>query len=199
MPQDMMTAMKWAGDFLEGTMDDWPEIYYKYSKSDYLKWRNHYPPELAAGGGKDKLRGRAGNVMAWKLAPVEAHITEFEPAGCFWMVTNMGAFSSSMDFLYRPVSYTPARTKVDSDGKVRLIMCHDDPGYHNWMDTQHFEEGQACFRTILSDTMPELTTRVVKVSELASVLPRDSVKVTPEERAHQMHQRFDAIRMRYGL
>ena len=36
--------------------------------------------------------------------------------------------SGSMDFLYRAVSYTPARTKVDADDVVRLVLAHDDPG-----------------------------------------------------------------------
>ena len=31
-------------------------------------------------------------------------------------------FVGSMDFLYRTVSYTPARTKVDDDDVVRLVM-----------------------------------------------------------------------------
>ena len=53
-----------------------------------------------------------------------------------------------MDYLYRPVSYTPAAQ--DGDGKIRLILCHDDPGYHNWMDTQGFERGNLTYRHMLA-------------------------------------------------
>ena len=42
----------------------------------------------------------------------------------FW-ISGMGTvFVGSMDFLYRTVSYNPARTKVDDDDVVRLVIAH---------------------------------------------------------------------------
>jgi hypothetical protein len=108
-------------------------------------------------------------------------------------------FFDSMDFLYRPVSYTPSRTKVDNDGKVRLIMSHDDCGYHNWIDTQRFERGNLTYRNFLSEEVADFRIKLVKRSQLAASLPADSVTVTPEERTRQMYQRFNGIRQRYGL
>ena len=113
-------------------------------------------------------------------------------------MTNMGAFFVSMDFLYRPVSYTPSRTKVDSDGKVRLLLCRDDPGYHNWLDTQGFERGNVTYRNLMSEAQTTLRTQLVKRSQLAAALPPDTVKVTHEERIRQMRERFDGIRLRYN-
>jgi hypothetical protein len=114
-------------------------------------------------------------------------------------MTNMGVFFNSMDYLYRPVSYTPSRTKVDSDGKVRLILCRDDPGYHNWLDTQGFERGNVTYRNLMSEVQTTLRTQVVKCSRLAAALPPDTAKVTREERICQMRDRFDGIRRRYIL
>jgi hypothetical protein len=111
----------------------------------------------------------------------------------------MGVFFNSMDYLYRPVSYTPSRTKVDSDGKVRLILSHDDPGYHNWLDTQGFERGNLTYRNLLSEASTTFSTRVVKRSALAHELPAQTVRVTQEQRIGQLHARFDSIRRRYGL
>jgi hypothetical protein len=82
---------------------------------------------------------------------------------------------------------------------VRLILCHDDPGYHNWLDTQGFERGGAIYRLLMSEERTVLRTRVVKRSQLAGALPPDTVKVTHEERIRQMRERFDGIRQRYGL
>ncbi len=115
------------------------------------------------------------------------------------MFTNMGVFFNSMDFLYRPVSYTPSRTKVDSDGKVRLIMCHDDPGYHNWLDTQGFGQGNVSYRNFLKEARGVIRTQVIKRDHLASVLPADSATVSREGRIHQMWERFNGIRQRYCL
>lgn len=115
------------------------------------------------------------------------------------MMTNMGVFFTSMDYLYRPVSYTSNRTKVDRDGRVRLILAHDDPGYHNWIDTQGFERGHLANRNLLTDRITEFRTRVVKRSQLASALPGDSAKVSPEQRVLLLRERFHAILRRYQL
>jgi hypothetical protein len=115
------------------------------------------------------------------------------------MVSNNGVFFNSMDFLYRPVSYTPSRTHVNSDGKVRLILSHDDPGYHNWIDTQRFERGNLTYRCFLKQNPTTFATRLVKRSELTQALPPDSLKVEREQRIRQMHERFVAIRRRYIL
>jgi hypothetical protein len=145
------------------------------------------------------MRGRLIDNMVWQLAPDEALIIEFDDHVGLWMLTNMGAFETSMDFLYRPVSYTPSRTKVDSDGKVRIILAHDDPGYHNWMDTQGFELGNVTYRNFLSDIAVKLHTKVVKRSQLAEALPPNTAKCTPEERTQQMLARFKGIMQRYCL
>lgn len=115
------------------------------------------------------------------------------------MFTNMGTFWNSMDYLYRPVSYTPSRATVDNDNKVRLVMAHTDPGYHNWLDTQGFEEGYITFRNILSRTFPKIDTAVIQVRDLGKHLPTDSKRVSSEERARLLHERFDAIRRRFRI
>ncbi|HZY60781.1 MAG TPA: hypothetical protein VFE56_13530 [Candidatus Binataceae bacterium] len=198
-PKVMINAMDWAGRFLTGVMNDWPDHPYNYTKAPYLDWLNQFPPEPEDSAESDQRRGRAIANMNWALAPDEALIIEFDDNKGLWSVTNMGPFFTSMDFLYRPVSYTPSRTRVDSDGKVRLILCHDDPGYHNWLDTQGFERGGAIYRLLMSEERTVLRTRVVKRSQLAGALPPDTVKVTHEERIRQMRERFDGIRQRYGL
>lgn len=69
--------------------------------------------------------------MVWQLEPDEALIVEFEAHAGFWMVSLGGVFMNGFDDLYRLVSYPPARALVDAHGKVRLVLAHSDPGYHN--------------------------------------------------------------------
>ena len=109
----------------------------------------------------------------------------------------MGAFWNSMDYLYRPVSYTPSRASVDGDGRVRLVVAHDDPGVSNWLDTQRFEEGYLTYRNIESRRFPPIETRVVRRDDLDTHLPADTLRVSAAERVAQLHDRFDAIRRRY--
>ena len=103
------------------------------------------------------------------------------------------------DYLYRPVSYTPSRAAVDADGVVRIVMAHDDPGFHNWMDTQGFERGNLTYRHMLDGHPVPLTTRLVNRADLADALPPDTATVTAQERSEQMWQRFNGIRRRYRL
>jgi hypothetical protein len=137
--------------------------------------------------------------MHWVLATDEALVIEFDAHDGLWMFTNMGVFFNSMDYLYRPVSYTPSRTTVDNDGRVRLVLAHDDPGYHNWIDTQGFERGNVTYRHMLEGQPVELHTRVVKRDDLADALPPDTATVSAAERVAQMWARFNGIRRRYDL
>jgi hypothetical protein len=200
-PETMLEAIGWAGNFVSGLMNDWPEHPYRYSKAstnpDHL---NVFPAFDPSGdGGADARRGRAVANMCWKIADDEALIVEFDAHQHFWMLANMGSFFSSMDYLYRPVSYTPSRTKIDSDRKVRLVLAHEDPGIHNWIDTQGFLLGNLTYRNLLTDAATAIRTRLIKRADLAQALPEDTSKVTPEERTLQMQARFDSIRRRFGI
>jgi hypothetical protein len=88
---------------------------------------------------------------------------------------------------------------VDGDGKVRLILSHEDPGYYNWLDTQGFVRGNLTYRNLLGSAPTTFRTKLVKRSVLASALPADSATVTKADRVAQMRARFDGIRRRYSF
>ncbi|MBB2991832.1 hypothetical protein FHR72_003322 [Mycolicibacterium iranicum] len=195
-PDEMVAAIDWAGDFLTGVMSDWPEYPFTYGGVDGERL-NSFPAPSAADAG-DTRRGRAAVNMHWALAADEALVIEFDDHPGFWSLTNMGVFFNSMDFLYRPVSYTPSRTSVDGDGRVRIVVAHTDPGVHNWLDTQGFERGNVTYRHMLEGEPAVLQTRLVKHCDLGDVLPPDSRTVTAEDRRRQLWERFTAIRDRYS-
>jgi hypothetical protein len=198
-PDDFVAAMEWAGTFVTSLMNDWPDHSVKYSKPVVDHDHKNVFPAGPKDDQSDAKRGRAVAHMVWELAPDQALIIEFDRTDAFWMLSNNGAFMNSMDFIYRPVSYTTARTKADPDGKIRLILAHDDPGYHNWLDTSGFVLGNLTFRYLLGAMAPPIATRLVKRSDLESALPADSVRITPEGRTAQLHARFNSILQRYGL
>ena len=199
-PAIMTEAMGWAGDFVSGLMRDWPGHPYAHSGGAVdPACLNAFPP-LPASDESDAKRGRAVANMVWKLAPEEALIISFEPLeGAFWMASLGGVFMNSFDYLYRPVSYTPTRTAVDSDGKVRLILCAEDPGYANWLDTCGFEQGNLAVRTLMSKSGPAIRTHLVKKADLAAHLPPDTARISPEDRQREGLTRSRAIaRQRLG-
>jgi hypothetical protein len=137
--------------------------------------------------------------MRWSLAADEALILAFDAYDGFWMITSEGMFGNSMDYLYRPVSYTPSRTAVDADGTIRLVLTADDPGYANWIDNQGYTSGVLTFRNVHARHVPDLRTAVVKVADLPRHLPADSKSSSREERVAEMWARFRAIRRRYPV
>ncbi|MCV7396779.1 hypothetical protein [Mycobacterium paraseoulense] len=195
-PIEMVEAMRWAGEFVTGLMADWPEFPFTYGGVD-ANCPNTFPHVAASDA--DTRRGRAAANMYWELADDEALIVEFGAHEGLWMLSNMGVFFNSMDYLYRPVSYTPSRTQTDADGRVRLVMAHRDLGVHNWLDTQGFARGNLTYRHMLEGEPAALNTRVVKHDELLAALPAGTAMVTPAERTAAMWERFHGIRRRYVL
>jgi hypothetical protein len=195
-PDVMVEAMAWAGDFVTGLMTDWPEFAFTYGGVD-ARHPNTFPQVGTTDA--DNKRGRAAANMYWELADDEALIIEFDAHDGLWMFTNMGVFFNSMDYLYRPVSYTPSRTTTDRDGRIRLVMAHRDPNVHNWLDTQGFTRGNLTYRHMLEGEPAVLTTRTVKFDELRRALPAYTAIVTATERNAAMWERFHGIRRRYVL
>lgn len=202
--EQMIEAFGWAGDFVTGVMRDWPE--HSWSHSGGLcdpAFRNQFPPDKAAATDADSKRGRIAAHMVWRLAPDETLVVEMDQHEGFWIFGMGGAFVGSMDFLYRPVSYTPARTAVDSDGVVRLVLAHDDPGVRNWLDTQGFSDGNLTYRNLVTPgcapTSTTFRTTVVPRADLLSVLPSDTALVNAAERSDQLRRRYRAVKARYGI
>jgi hypothetical protein len=154
-------------------------------------------PEQRAGIETDKRRGRVAAAMWWELRDDEALVLEFADPGTFWMITCEAVFGNSMDYLYRPVSYTPSRTAIDPDGKIRLVLSGQDPGYANWIDNQQFNAGELSFRNVQTVTMPEFRTTVVKRSEIDRHMHPQARRAGPDERRRELERRYRAILRRF--
>lgn len=198
--EEMVEAFGWAADFLTGAMRDWPEHSWRYSGGvcDPLQL-NRFPVDRAADSDADAKRGRVAAHMVWRLKPDEALIVEMDAHDGFWVFGMGGVFGSSMDFLHRPVSYTPARTAVDADGVVRLVLAHDDPLVHNWLDTQGFSDGNLTYRNLASRHAAVFRTRLVPRADLLDALPSGTAMVTPEQRTAQLRDRYRSVKLRYGI
>lgn len=206
-PEQMIEAMRWAGDFVYDCVDFWPDWVWESGDQIDPEAINRFAgknlavdkPWTAETEARDLRRGRLITMMHWQLAQDEALILEFDAFDGFWMITNEAMFGNSMDYLYRHVSYTPSRTSVDADGRIRLVLTTHDPGYSNWIDTQGYASGIINFRNVGSRLAPELKTTVVKAAELARHMPADSRMSGSEERKAQLWERFNAMRRRYPV
>ncbi|MCB2078023.1 MAG: DUF1214 domain-containing protein [Novosphingobium sp.] len=198
-PKDMIEAMDWAGRFLTGAMTDWPEHSWATSGGVCDPEQRNTFPGASANSADDAKRGRMAAHMIWQLQPDEALIVEMDNHDGFWIFGMGGAFVGSMDFLYRPVSYTPARTWVGEDNVVRFVIAHDDPGVYNWLDTEGFSDGNLTYRNLMSQNPATFRTKLIKRSEVMDHMPAGTKTVTPEERSAMLLERFRAIKLRFGI
>jgi hypothetical protein len=196
----MIEAFDWAGEFIFGAMRDWPEHSWMTSGGVVdPEQRNRFPADKRANDASDAKRGRMAAHMIWRLQPEEALIVEMDAHDGFWIFNMGNVFGGSMDFLHRCVSYTPARTKVGADNVVRFVIAHDDPGVHNWLDTQGFSDGNLTYRNLMSQNPATFRTRLVKRAELSGHLPADTAMVTADERVRQLQDRYHSIMLRFGI
>jgi hypothetical protein len=205
--EEMVEAMRWAGTFCYEAVEFWPEWVWESGDQidpaaiNRFNGRNlaERKPWSAETEARDLRRGRLITMMRWGLARDEALILEFEAFDGFWMITSEGLFGDSMDYMHRPVSYTPSRTAVDADGRIRLVLSAQDPGYSNWIDNQGYTSGVINFRNIHSRRMPDFRTTVVKFADLAAHMPTGSRMSSAAERTAELWARFNAIRRRYKV
>lgn len=106
----------------------------------------------------------------WKLAPDEALVIDFSPPNCvYWGFLLCNYWTESLEYRYRPVSTNQHRAVRRRDGRVRIVVAHENPNLSdvNWMDTEGHAEGTMTLRWLLADETPVPAPRVVKHRDLA--------------------------------
>ena len=52
----------------------------------------------------------------------------------------------SLDYRYFTICINKAGARYETDGSVRVIVSHSDPGHPNWIETCGHAEGTMCWR-----------------------------------------------------
>ncbi|SDU79121.1 DUF1214 domain-containing protein [Gordonia westfalica] len=104
----------------------------------------------------------------WQLGPGEALVIEGEVVDCrYWNILAYSRFLNSLDFRYRPVSYTGATATV-VDGRYRFVVAAENPGGSgDWIDSEGRDFGIIVMRFLQPAAPPPLpSARVVPLVEL---------------------------------
>jgi hypothetical protein len=104
----------------------------------------------------------------------------------------------TIDYGNRQSSLNGHQAVVDDDGKVRVVVAHQDPGVANWLDTAGHSQGPIILRCVRTDTAPVPSTSLVPFDRLAEELPSDTRWVTPDERAAAIEIRRKAVSRRFA-
>lgn len=136
----------------------------------------------------------------FRLASDEALLIEVPVADCkFTNIQLANPWMESLDYASHQSSLNNHTAQVDSDNRIRYVVSQTDPGVANWLDTAGYTEGSLFLRWTYCENYPEeLQASVVKLSDLPSRLPADTLKVSRVERADTIKERQTAISRRYA-
>jgi hypothetical protein len=104
----------------------------------------------------------------WDLAPDEAMVmTGRIPLGPFANVMLWNAHMQTLNYRDRTSSLNAVQLAYEPDGSYRIVICAQDPGVANWLDTDGHRRGSIFWRFLLPATDPlKPECLVVKVTEL---------------------------------
>jgi hypothetical protein len=124
---------------------------------------------------------------------VETELPDERP---YWNIQVNDPYFNAVEFVYRQTSLNGHSAHVDSDGKFRAVLAHDDPGVHNWLDTGGFTEGTLFGRWLQCSSHPMPEAKLVKLADLKRHLPADTRWVSESEREEQLRARRIGAQLR---
>jgi hypothetical protein len=201
-PAWLLESFDKAAGFVVNTTKDWPEVLWeRHGNYETVNAFVRYGQVSdTAHESADARRGRVIQQMHWDIAEDEALVIEFESdPDQFWQLGACTVFGASLEFRYRQVSLTSGNSPVDPDGKTRVVLAHQDPGFANWIDTQEHTRGWMLFRNMLTRSTPDLHTRVLKVSDVENDIGAVATRITPAARQSELHRRRVANMRRYPI
>ena len=135
----------------------------------------------------------------WELRAGEALIVEVEPPeGIYWSFSIGNPWWETIHYGRHQSSLNAHQAVLDSDGLVRVVLCAEDPGVANWLDTAGYSNGPIILRCVRTKTAPTPSTRVVPFDDIRAELPSDIATVTAEQRASVIAARRNAVRERFA-
>ena len=152
-------------------------------------------PRAARGGAEDIAYGGG----FWRLGEGDAWLIEFKPPETFaWSIqAHTWPWFESGDSAHSQTSVNHVQAHVDTDGRVRAVVSHKDPGVPNWIDTEGRTEGLCIHRWVRATTMPVARSFPVPLDELREHLPEDHPVVTPEQRREHLAARRRGVHRRF--
>jgi hypothetical protein len=155
----------------------------------------------ATGGGMN-TNLYAGGV--YELGPDQALVIENEiPAPPMYIGMHLSNFwGESFDYANRITSLNGFQSERSSDGKLRYVIAHRDPGVPNWLDTTGHLEGfmaprWAYFVKPPEDQWPKISAKVVPFADIRKHLASDTRVVSPDERIEQIRIRQTHVQRRF--
>ena len=141
--------------------------------------------------------------MRFNLADDEALVITIDDAGSKYAAIQMtDVWTICIDPQYYLASYTAAQSRINDDGTYTYVLAPKDPRTANWIETDGMHQGWVALRW---QGVPRTRTnsdglirdfRLIKASELETLLPPEARGVTPAQRERERQERTDEWRLR---
>lgn len=127
----------------------------------------------------------------YDIAPDEALIleTELPKERHYWNVQVIDGLWNQVDLVYRQSSLNGHQAVLDADGRFRAVLCLEDPGIANWLDTGGHTYGMLIGRWYRCSSHPTPTLKKVKFKDLRQHLPASTPSISAETRNEQLRRR----------
>ena len=142
-PQAVEEGLKMAAMFVAGA----PLLFARWANG-FQKHVNTLPEfdaaiSNAAGGDADIIYYHS----YWKLAKDESLRITVTPPDCDnWNFQLNNYWMESLDYRYYTICLNKGNAQFEEDGRVVIVISHQDPGVKNWLDTCNHLEGTMCWR-----------------------------------------------------
>jgi len=142
---------------------------------------------------------RAGYMqMMYDIPDGVALIVETDvPTARYWSLHVGDPWWQTTDYVHHHSSVNGHQARLDSDGKVRIVLARSDPGVPNWIDTVDNTTGIALWRWYLAERHPVPYVREVPVQRVREYLPAETPRVTPDARRAAIAERAAAVLRRF--
>ncbi|SEL61100.1 Protein of unknown function [Roseateles sp. YR242] len=152
------------------------------------------------------LTTQASSFGHFRLADDEALVATVKTGGAGYLVFPVtDPWLVTVDPIQHQSSLNNIQATPNADGSFTFVLSVKDPGVANWIDPVGLHEGTLMVRwqnlpaTSPASGGPAIDTQVVKLSNLASVLPAGTRYVTGDERTAQLVKRAAGYARRAAL
>lgn len=114
----------------------------------------------------------------------------------YWSILLADPLFNTIEWEKCQSSLNGHQATLDSDGRFRAVVCNNDPGVPNWLDTAGRYKGVIQGRWFEASSGPAPTVRRLKLSELRQHIPADTPKIDEAERKRRLLERFRGAQFR---
>ncbi len=119
------------------------------------------------------------------------------PDASYWSVEFGNYWWETMDYRYQLSSTNCHHATLEDDGRLILVVSHDDPGVPNWLEPSGHREGYVTVRWMGASQYPVPACTQIKRDELQDALPAGAKRIDASARADQRSRRRRGVLNRF--